>query len=471
MEMVTIPKHEYEALLRRIAELENLVEELLAKLNKNSNNSSKPPSSDGLNKKPNSRIKSTRKCGGQPGHKGITLELPKNFNELKEAGEIKVVVKDHTNGATEYVSRWTVDVEIKTVYTEHRFPIGAEIPPQFTNTVTYGDEIKALSVLLNVEGMVSYNRLSSFFEETTNGLVSPSEATINSFLQEAATNADISPLITDVITGDVMNVDESPMRSTERPKEDRKGNLIFDENNNVQMETAENKSFHVYIRTYSNETTTVFTVNGHKNEAGVIRDGILPEYSGIVSQDCEAKFMKYGGQTSLCGQHLERELKGLFDCAQMRPWAESAFTIMQGMCHYKNEDLRNGVDCCDPSQLESFIIGYRDMVQSGQNYLSAAIGDNALLKKARALIKRMQERENEYLLFMKNYKVPYTNNLAERDLRSCKTKQKVSGCFRSFGGINAFCKIKSIISTAKKRRNNVLITIKNNLFSSPLTVK
>jgi transposase len=67
---------------------------------------------------------------------------------------------------------------------------------------------------------------------------------------------------------------------------------------------------------------------------------------------------------------------------------------------------------------------------------------------------------------MKDYRVPYTNNLAERDLRACKTKQKVSGVFRSFAGISAFCKIKSVISTAKKRGNNLLETIKHSMFKT-----
>jgi len=103
--------------------------------------------------------------------------------------------------------------------------------------------------------MLSHNRLASFFEEATNGLVSPSEATINSFLQEAATNADTEPLIADLLAGHVMGVDDTAMRSTERPVEDGKGNLVTDEDEAIKMETAENKSFQVCVRTYSNETT------------------------------------------------------------------------------------------------------------------------------------------------------------------------------------------------------------------------
>jgi hypothetical protein len=375
----------------RIKELEALVEELRIKLNKNSNNSSKPPSSDGLKKKLNSRVKSARSCGGQKGHKGSTLELPENLDELIESGKIEVVVKDYTNGADDYISRWTVDVEVRTIYTEYRFSTDAEIPEELGSNITYGSEVKALSVLLSTEGMLSHKRLASFFTETTEGLVSPSESTINAFLQEAAKNCNTDELVEDVLAGEVMNVDETPMRSTERPQEEGKGGLILDENNEIKMETAENKSFQVYVRTYSNDTTTILTVNGRKNEAGVIRDGILPNYNGTVSQDYEAKFLKYGGQTALCGQHLERELKGLFDCVPIRAWSESALAFMQRMCHHKNEDMRNDITSCDPVLLDSFITEYRNILAQGQECLNTIDNkDSDILKKAKNLIKRMR---------------------------------------------------------------------------------
>jgi hypothetical protein len=449
-----------------VERLKKLVEELLEKLNKNSGNSSKPPSSDGLKKVPNNREKSARKAGGQPGHIGRTLTLPANFDELQKSGEIEVVIDDHTNGAAEYISRYTVDVKIKTVYTEHRFSCGEEIPSEFANAVTYGRETKSLATLLSVEGMISGNRLSAFFDEMTNGLVSPGESTINSFLQEAAVNADVEPLKESLLEGKVMNVDETPMRSTERPMEDKHG-VATDENGDVKMETAEKKSFNVCIRTYSNDTTTLLTANGHKNEAGVIRDGIVTQYEGTVVQDFEAKFLKYGEKTALCGQHLEREIKNLMNCETMRPWSESMLTFMQSMCHYKNNDILNGIQKCEGSQLLRFELTYRELVSNGVLLSSAIDTDRVYGKKAVALTKRMSERESEYMLFIHDYCVPYTNNLAERDLRPSKTKQKVSGCFRSFGGIEAYCKIKSVLATAKKRHENLLEQLKIKLFNKP----
>jgi len=79
-------------------------------------------------------------------------------------------------------------------------------------------------------------------------------------------------------------------------------------------------------------------------------------------------------------------------------------------------------------------------------------------------LNRLRDYKHNYLLFIKNYDAPFTNNLAERDLRPCKTKQKVSGCFRSWEGLSNFAKIRSLISTAKKRSLNLLVSISQLFF-------
>ncbi len=77
----------------------------------------------------------------------------------------------------------------------------------------------------------------------------------------------------------------------------------------------------------------------------------------------------------------------------------------------------------------------------------------------RRMVNRLEACRDNYLLFIRNYKAPFTNNEAERDLRHCKTKQKVSGCFRSWQGLLDYCKVRSLLATAKKRGQNLLITL------------
>lgn len=85
------------------------------------------------------------------------------------------------------------------------------------------------------------------------------------------------------------------------------------------------------------------------------------------------------------------------------------------------------------------------------------------------MVNRLEKHKDNYMLFMRDYKAPFTNNEAERDLRHCKTRQKVSGCFRSWQGIVDYCNIRSLLATAKKRGQNLLDTL-TSLFSEQIPV-
>ncbi len=78
---------------------------------------------------------------------------------------------------------------------------------------------------------------------------------------------------------------------------------------------------------------------------------------------------------------------------------------------------------------------------------------------SKRLHKRLTKFKIEVLLFMHNFKVPFTNNLAERDIRMVKVKQKVSGGFRSFDGAQRFCALRGFISTSKKQGQNIFEAI------------
>ena len=117
-------------LLEELSKARIKIAKLNAIVKKDSTNSSKPPSTNGLKNKgvPNSREKSVKGQGGQKGHKGSRLKLPENMEELEKQGILERRVEDHTNGSSEYVSRFTIDLELKVIVTEHRFAKGAPLP-------------------------------------------------------------------------------------------------------------------------------------------------------------------------------------------------------------------------------------------------------------------------------------------------------------------------------------------------------
>jgi uncharacterized small protein (DUF1192 family) len=430
-----------------IAKLMVEIERLKAQINKNSGNSSKPPSQDGYKRVQNSRERSGRKSGGQPGHPGKRLELPKNLDEMVEKGAARRDLVDHTCGASSYVRRYTIDLDITLVVTEHRYPKGKA---PFGAEVTYGEKIKAMAVLLSVAGIIAEERLSDFFNEITNGAVKLSDATIESFLSELSDklSGELEEIKTSLLNEPVLHVDETPERCTEKP--DYSGDEPV-------FHRSEGTSFSAYIRTHSSNTSTLYTVNPQKDDEGVKRDGILPRYIGIISQDHEAKFYHYGTAHATCGAHLLRELRGLFELQKI-PWAEEMRRFMSLMNDHKNADVALGKAHCDALVLSRFERDFDHLVNKGRVALSAIREKELGYDELRRMLNRLTDFKDCYLLFIRDYRAPFTNNQAERDLRPCKTKHKVSGCFRSWNGILRYARIRSFVSTVKKRNLSLLLS-------------
>ena len=419
------------------AQKETEIARLKAQINKDSSNSSKPPGTDGFKRVVNSREKSKNKAGGQPGHKGSTLTIPKNLDELVKAGKAKKHVIDLTGGSEKYISQWKIDLETVVVYTEYRCPENA------TASVFYGESIKAVSVLLSNEGMIAHGRLSDFIRDISGGLLSVSEASIEKFNREAAANVDIEALREDLLNGEVLNIDETTLRSTQ-----------IMEYGEEKPQTAQGTTFKATIRTHSNAETTLYTVNPHKDNEGVVRDGIIPSFVGILSHDHDKKYYQYGVFHATCGAHLSRELKGLYELYKIE-WAERFRKFYVGLNDYKNN-----TELCEAEKLKEFEHTYDELLQEGASALSAMGSTDFGYKEFKPVLKRLREYKDAYLLFIRNYKAPFTNNQAERDLRPCKTKQKVSGCFRSWEGIVCYAKIRSFFSTARKRKVDLLNAVK-----------
>jgi hypothetical protein len=426
------------------ARKETEIQRLKSQLNRNSTNSSKPPSSNGLKKIPNNREESGRKSGGQPGHKGHTIQIPKNVEELAARGKVLYELNDESNGAKKYTSDWEVDVKIIPVYKETRRAVGA-LPK-----ISYGPQIQALSVYLQNVGMISLERLSEFFREATGGMIRISEATLIKFSHLAAEGIELEPLIQDVLNGEVLHVDETPVRTTQRQEDEESS-----------PETAEHTTYSAYIRDYSNSNTTVLTANAHKDDASVKRDDILTQFHGIISQDHETKFYNYGSWHATCCEHLCRELLGMEELCCL-PIAGETRKYFLGMNNHKKQDLLidSEKESCDEDLLREYESRYDALVKQAAEYLAAMKPKTLGYDELRRMVNRLKTHKDNYLLFMRDYSAPFTNNQAERDLRHCKTKQKVSGCFRSWQGMLDYCKIRSLTDTARKRGLNILESLR-----------
>jgi regulator of replication initiation timing len=420
-----------------IAEKDKEILRLKSQLAKDSSNSSKPPSSNGFKKIPNNRESSGRKQGGQPGHTGTRFNIPENLDELVSAGKAEHNVINDVAPGEPYVSDWTVDIKIVVVFTEHRRPAGK--PPR----IEYGSWLKSLAVYLCVIGLLSYERLSCFFQEITHHIFHISKATLEASIHGAAERIEMDEYVEDLLDGNVINTDETPIKTSERPADDG------------TPETASHTTYNAYIRTYSNSKTTVLTAHPHKTEESVVADNILTRFHGIIAQDHESKFYNFGYSHATCGAHLTRDLKGLSQL-QLLSWAEEVRQFFLEMNRYKNEDILKSASACDSEQLSKFEAQYDALLQKGKCQLDSMTVKSFGYDELRRMVNRLDKHKDNYLLFVRNYDAPFTNNQAERDLRHCKTKQKVSGCFRSWQGVLDYCKIRSFTDTLHKRHVHLI---------------
>ncbi len=134
----------------------------------------------------------------------------------------------------------------------------------------------------------------------------------------------------------------------------------------------------------------------------------------------------------------------------------------------KNEDVHSKKTACGSDLLRQYEIRYDDLVKEGIAILNDMAPKSFGYDQLRRMINRLENFKDSYLLFIRNYDAPFTNNEAERDLRPCTTKQKISGCFRSWQGVLDYCKIRSFIATAKKRAKNIFDSLASLCFPLPL---
>lgn len=197
--------------------------------------------------------------------------------------------------------------------------------------------------------------------------------------------------------------------------------------------------------------------------------GILDKFEGISVHDRWASYGKYGFGHACCNAHILRDLKFLHENMN-EAWAGE----MIGLFSHANKTKREN------KLIPKAIIGikqkYNSIVQKAIESEKKKMAKGSVkVKKGRAPTSKslrmnnmLYEKQKEVLRFIENEEVPFDNNLAERDLRMVKLKQKISGCFRSTRGQKSFFLIRSYISTARKQGHHVFEALELALLGDPL---
>lgn len=445
-----------------ITQLKERVKTLEERVNKNSSNSSKPPSSDGL-QKPNPkslRGKSGKKRGGQPGHKRSVLEKHPEpdkviYHAIKQCEYCDQSLQDIE--PTDYEARQVFDVPpIKIEITEHRAEQKicpccqklntANFPSDVPQATQYGNTIKGLAIYLNQYQFLPYERLQEFFEDILGQTISQGMLVkINQQCYKNLEEADVE-IKRQLQTSANLHHDESGIRI--------------------------NGKLH-WCHVASTPFLTNYGIHAKRGKDGIDVMGILPAFHGRLIHDFFTPYFSYDCDHGLCNAHHLRELKFIEE-EHKQEWAKHMANLLvaiKNQVAWHKERKMN----LSPIRIQTYERCYDEIIMMGLWHpdnlpkppQSLKRGGYAKQTKAKNLLDRLRFHREKVLAFLYDPSVPFTNNQAEQDIRMLKVKQKISGCFRSDEGAQWFARIKSYISTAKKQGQNILQVLQSAFNGDP----
>ena len=423
------------AATKSMFEIMILIITLLAnRLNLNSTNSSKPPSSD-PNRKKKTKSKTGNKPGGQKGHVGTTL---KKVDDPDKVELIKVDRSKLPPGRYRQVgfdSRQVFDIDISRVVTEYRAQIlqddkgnlfAATFPKGVTKAVQYGTGLKAHSVYMSQFQLVPYNRIQDYFADQLH--IPISEGSIFNFNKEAFLSlADFENRVKNELTAsDLAHADETGI--------------------NIGGKRH-------WLHCVSNDSWTLYYPHEKRGMDAINDMGVLPRFKGVLCHDHWKPYYKIDCTHALCNAHHLRELTRAWEQDDQQ-WAQKLKNLLETI----NRKVTDAGGALDAQESQKYRLKYRVILKQGEIECPEPIrpkkkGKRGRIKKSKSrnLLERLRDYEQDALKFMDNGRVPFSNNLGESDIRMTKVQQKISGCFRSMDGAQIFCRVRSYLSTCRKQ--------------------
>jgi transposase len=457
-----------EVLLTRLQQLETLVQEQAATIQtlqdhlaKNSGNSSKPPSSDGL-KKPRTRSlrqKTGRKAGGQKGHQGQTLQLRDDPDHI-EAHRLDWCPHCQTDLSSlppsGYARRQVFDVPpVRIEVTEHQAEIKecphcqatvqAVFPSEVSQPVQYGSRLKAQASYLNTYHFIPHARTSELFGDFYAHRPAPALIQEANQAVETGSQSALAAIYDQLPQAEVEHFDESGLRVAGKTQ---------------------------WLHLASTEQLTYYEVHPKRGQEAMQAIGILPNFSGRAVHDHWQPYQTFNNcDHAYCNSHHLRELQFVTDQYQ-QPWAEQMARLLLDI---KAQVAQTALvaETLPAERIAYFEQCYDHILQQGfaanPPPLDPTPKQPGRVKQSppKNLLDRLDKHKLQTLAFMYDFRVPFDNNLAERDVRMVKVKQKVSGSFRTEPGAKTFCAIRSYISTVRKQGGNVLDAIQDALKGNP----
>ncbi len=450
-------REQLEQILRRLSEVEG-------QLAKDSHNSSKPPSSDGVARKSRKqRKRSEKQTGGQPGHAGRTLlqvsspdavvchrpgvcahcqhelsAVPGSMKERRQVHdlpEVRLVVQEHQVEEVQCPAcGWR---------TEGSFPRGVEAPVQ------YGPNLRAVAVYLQQYQLVPLARTCELLEDLYDCRVS--EGTLAVWVQQAAET--LEPTVERIAdwlrASRLQHGDETGMRV---------GGKLH------------------WVHVNSTRWLTHLAWHRKRGKQALEAIGIWPHFGGRAMHDRWSSYDQYACAHSICGAHLLRDCSYVYE-QEHQDWAAEMHELLLAMHTAAQEWRQLGAACVPAYERDEWVAQYFEILAAG--FAAQPPPPKEAVPKRRGrqkqsaaknLLDDLLRRADQVLAFLDDLSIPFTNNQAERDLRMVKVQQKIGGTFRSDAGATAFCRIRSYLSTMRKQGHPMLATLASVFADRPLPI-
>jgi len=429
---------------RRIIDLEERITKY--EHQKNSRNSSVPPSKDENRPKKtySLREKTGKKPGGQPGHKGVTLQMTETPDEVKE--HIPVYcnccgreLTDRPYKLTE--KRQIADIpEIRIKVTEHRIYQKECVCGHVTiskceegikNRIIFGSNIEALTAYFSVRQYTPFKRLQELFRDVFKSKIS--EGGLHELLKRITIKA-------------------QPVYEQIKGRLSKSRQLGSDETG------AKINGDKKWFWTWQNEELTFITLSDNRGTATIKQNFKEGFKNAVLGHDCwKSHFQTNAFSHQICTAHLLRELKYLSELYKNNWTTEFTQLLKTAIDHKKR---LKPTDYYYPQPNTIFIENWLD------NLLEKPINESQ--KELVTFQNRMVKYKPYIFTFLHHNDVPPDNNGSERAIRNVKVKLKVSGQFKSDHGADSFAILRSVIDTANKNGQNIFqaLTIIANCNSS-----
>jgi len=425
------------------AELEEekgLNQKLTAQVNMDFENSSIPSSQQkpGRKKIPNSRVKTDRKPGGQPGHAGHRRKLHAVTETHEIPAPAKYLDKENYYETGKIIRKQKVVIQMSVAVMEYTTKeyrdkrtgarVHAPFPEGYINEVNYDGTVKALAFLLSNECNVSHGKIRKLISELTKGEIELSDGMINGLTREFSekTAEEKKEIIKKLMQSPVMNADFT--------------------NASVNGHSAQ-----VLILASPIADVALYIGREKKGHKG-IEGTPLENYVGIVLHDHDKTFYRYGTKHQECTQHDCRYLIGSEQNEPQLEWNKEMHGLFREMLHYRN-GLPEGAQP-DPQAVSGFEAAYDRILQKAEEEY-ASEPPNDYYREGYNLFIRLKEYKENELLFLHDTRVPANNSLCERLARVYKRKQKQAVTLRSYENLCCICDGLSVVYLLRSQGENV----------------